>query len=1246
MLRLATLLLLPAALFCVAPTRAAPPPALPQFTTLTVADGLPSTAVYRIAQDHDGFIWIGSHDGLARDDGVAFRIYRHDPEDPRSLSSNDVEALLIDSQGRVWCGGEASGLNRLEPDGNGFRHWRHVANDASTLPSDDIWALAEDGRGTVWVGTALGGLGAISLDEKFRRFEHDPDDATSLRSNNVVALHVGEGDRLWIGTDSGLDVREPDGRIMHVALPPMEGRPGSAAVQAFLQEADGVMLVGTGRGLFRIGTDYSFLGEIGADNPLAVSALARDVKGTVWIGLMAGLARLDPSGVWRYPTIEATVPGALPGKRIWHIISDTEGGLWFAVLDGGVARLPPDWQNFSVFRHVPGNPASLSNARVAGLAVNERGVWVISGRDGVDRIDPASGAVERYGDRVELDSRQLWSSIFVHQDTVWIGHHAGIYIQPLGGGEGSNLPVDPALHNALPPGIVVRMVPTRDGKLWVVSQGGGVAEVDVATAQVLRRYVPGNETLDNVDMRRLILDREDRPWLATTTGLRRLDANGRHFITPQGSPGDVVLSIAFVPDGSLWLQRLGALERYRIDADTVTRVDRFDSRNGWPALAEGDLAVDRNGNVWATSPRGLWRAEPESRRIRRFDQHDGLPSAEFLPRSLAVGPDGTLYAGTLTGAVAFDPNTLQQESVVPPLRVVGLSVRRDDVKLNLDPDQPIRLGYNDRDLAVSVRALSYANPSSNRYGFRLSGYDNDWIDSQHGERVFSQLPAGHYTLAIRGAGAGGLWGGLKHPIIIDVTPPPWATPWARALYLVAAALLIAMLFAAYRARIRRRHALTLAEERRLDAERLADAKSSFLANMGHEIRTPLTSLLGMTELMFNTDLDECQLDYTEGIRQSGELLLRQVNDSLDLARMEAGRLTLDLEPLRPQALLNAIVALERPLAEQKGIRLQCAIAQDAPICVLGDVLRLKQILLNLVNNSLKFTHDGSVTLGCARTEEGVKFTVSDTGPGIPEELRARLFQRFTQGADSAARHGGSGLGLAICRELAELMGGRIGVSSEPGRGTTFSIELPLAEIVEDVNVGSSPDFFERSLPRQPQTAISDAAATTGSDHPLAQASSAPTPQSKPAPLHGLDVLLVEDDNLVAAAVTGLLESLGHHAHHANNGLTALAELKRRRFDASRFDIALLDLDLPGIDGLALARMIRKGVTGDIDLPLVAVTARSAGSEEARCHEAGFNGFLRKPVTAARLDAEIRRIVQPTGDTPTKIHRSGTASPEI
>ncbi|HEX5122894.1 MAG TPA: two-component regulator propeller domain-containing protein [Rhodanobacteraceae bacterium] len=1169
------------ALLAIAPLAAAgPPPAPPQFVMTGVAEGLPSSTVYRLAQDRDGFIWIGTYDGLARYDGVSFRVFRNDPAEPRSIGGNRLKTLLIDSKGQLWCGGDGSGLNRLDADGEHFTHWKHTPNDLKTLGNDDIRAIAEDASGTIWAGTYLGGLSALQADGTILHVDHDAEKPESLRSSNVASLFADKGGRLWIGTDAGLDVREADGRIVHVAIPALEGRKDASAVAAFLPEDDGTMLVGTSRGLFRIDAKLAYVGEVATPASASILSIARGAAGEIWIGTPNGVVELDGTRALRYAG-EESVAGAMPSVRVHDILRDAEGGTWFALDGAGLAHLPPHWRDFASFRHVPGEAASLSSPRVRAIALDDDdAAWVATTSGALDRIDPVSGTIER---RVRGTDSSLSAILPEHRHRIWLGSRDGLALRDLADGSSVSVPVELTRADALPPGNVTKLVHASDGNVWAVSLGGGVSLLAPpepgGTPHVLRRYTATDKTIGNRNVHALVLDAHGMPWIATDEGVERLDEEQGSFVLIAGIPYERIDALGFAADGELWTQRVGALERYHIDGVTALRSLRFEANDGWPAINADAMAIAADGAVWITSSRGLWRVDPRTKMIRRFDAGDGLPSPEFLSGALARGRDGTLYAGSEDGVVAFDPAHLHLDTPAPPLKLIKFNVRRGKDTVALDPAAPIELQPDDLDLTVTVRALSYANPGSNRYRFQMAGFDPEWIPSANGERIYSQLPSGTYALTVRAESADGASNAIG-PLKVTVAPPVWARPAAFVAY---ALVLIGLAFAllhAYRLRIKRRHALALAETRRKSAEQLAEAKSNFLATMGHEIRTPMTGVLGMSELLLSTLLDDRQRGYAKAIHQSGELLLRLVNDSLDIARIEAGKFALDDRKLDPAALVREVAALGQPLAGRKGLSVVVEIAPNVPASVWGDEHRIKQILLNLMNNAIKFTEQGGIALALSRVGgEQLRFRVDDTGPGMSEDVRARLFNRFEQAEGVTKRYGGSGLGLSISQHLAMLMGGRISVTSTLGEGSTFDFDLPIYE----------------AQPTSASRAVAAARAAGGG---------------------ALDILLVEDDPTVAEVLLGLLGAMGHRAKHAPNGLAALVELK----DA-RFDVALLDLDLPGMDGLKLARMIRAG-TVQPDLPMIAVTARSIGDEDLQVRAAGMDGLLRKPVTSALLDTAI------------------------
>ncbi len=605
--------------------------------------------------------------------------------------------------------------------------------------------------------------------------------------------------------------------------------------------------------------------------------------------------------------------------------------------------------------------------------------------------------------------------------------------------------------------------------------------------------------------------------------------------------------------------------------------------------------------------KGLVLYDQVHRRIRTFGMRDGLQGNDFIyGPPIMLSPNRAIALST-DGAAIFDPELSLPEPKPSLLAIESLSVRRDRGDAALDPAQPVVMRAGDRDLRIVPRLLSFSDPQSHRYRSRLHGEDPDWV-VQNGpsERVFSTLPSGRYSFEMQAANADGAWS-APLSLQIEVQPPWWRGAWAVVAYTLLASALLWWLSYLDQMRLKRRYTYQLARQKRELAEQTSEAKSRFLADLGHELRTPMTGVLGMSELLLDGDLQPRQHGQAQSIRRAGEHLLRLVDDALDLAKIEAGRLEFQTIEFALETLTDEVAALMSPLAARKGLRFVTARAPDVHAMWVGDPLRVKQILLNLLGNAVKFTERGEVglhiepvlqtsTLESSLPGDGVsicaglRIVVRDTGPGMDAEQVQRLFRRFEQadGARTAARYGGTGLGLAISRELALAMGGTIDVRSVPGQGTEFSLCLPLK--------------------------MGDADATQAINRTAALASQPWSATSSLAPTDWLVILLVEDDPTVAEVLVGLLQRHGHRVVHAAHGLAAMTEAV-----LGQFDLALIDLDLPGIDGCALAGQLR---ASGFSAPMLAITARADAEAEPQAMAAGFLSFLRKPTTGERLQGAI------------------------
>jgi signal transduction histidine kinase/ligand-binding sensor domain-containing protein/CheY-like chemotaxis protein/HPt (histidine-containing phosphotransfer) domain-containing protein len=1226
-------------LLAAAVAAAAPAPPL-YLTNLTTADGLPEGTVRSVLQDSQGFMWFGTEDGLVRYDGQHLVRYGISSAGEHGLPGSFIRQIVEGPGHDLWIAIHNGGLARWNRARNDFTVYRHEPGDPNSLASDEVLSLAIDAQGRVWIG--MTGAGLDVLDPRSGRIEHLRNDAANperLASNQVTSLTFDRAGDLWVGTDRGLDELER-GRHTFRHFRCVPGDPhtlsGSYITQV-LEDRSGSIWVGTQNGgLDRLDHDgrlvQVFRHDAQAPGSLAsnyVHALLEDREGDFWVGTDSGLDLLDrATGVAVHYRHERDDPHSLPDSLVESLYQDSAGLVWIGTSTGGVSRWDPRSAELGARR-----PDWLESRFVTAFAdAPDDRVWIASIGGGLDEYDLDSGRrVDHGASTARLETLDHGRVMALREDgrgTLWIGTmFQGIAMLDRRG-RLSWIPVKPGDPHSLSAAGIMTIFRAGNGQMWVGTHGGGADIVDPATGRV--RQLLGGSTRGSLSsdvVNAFAEDSRGDMWIGT-------DGGGLDLAAPDGTvmkvfrhdphdpaslPSNTIYALAVDQHDRVWVGTSGgglALATRTGPAPESVRFRTFSLGQGLTSDTINGVLIDASGDIWMSGNAGLVRLDPQDDVAKTYHVADGAMGEEFTTGAYFRLRDGRLCFGGPGGFNIFDASRLAESSEPPRLALTGVEI--------LGAPAPgatpywlrtrIPLSYRDNIASLDFSVLDFTSPGHNRIAYRMPGLTDRWIDLGAQHRItLTNLEPGDHVLEVRGANSDSVWSApLK--ITLHRDAPPWASPWAYAVY---GLLMLGLL--AHRLRkqqLERRHQVR--ERERLEAEvaartrelsesnrQLADAaraKSDFLDRMSHELRTPMNGVVGMTELLARTPQSATQARLTQTIRSSAQVLLRIVNDLLDLSRAQAGKIALEALPIDLDRILDECASLFTATTQAKGIRLNVqppARRRGAPEgrTLIGDPFRIRQIVMNLVGNAVKFTEQGEIAVQAdigitAADRASVHIKVSDTGIGMDAATLERIFQPFTQADESTSRRfGGSGLGLAICRELAELMGGRITVESTPGAGSTFHVFIPL-EL------------------RAAQTTESAAIIESAGNAPSAAAGGI-----------GGHVLLVEDEPVNATVAQGYLEALGCTSVWTKDGAEALA-----RSATERFDLILMDINMPAFDGYATASLIRERGGAARRVPIVALTAHTPSRIRERCEGAGIDDVLSKPYTLQDCERLLRRWI--------------------
>ncbi|MCP4155045.1 MAG: hypothetical protein GY757_45395 [bacterium] len=1072
-----------------------------RFKQLSIREGLSNSMVNCIIQDAEGFMWFGTEDGLNRSDSYALTIYRFDPDNPGSISRNDIQTLYIDSSGTLWIG-TSFGLHRFNKETETFSNFNAGKYKAKETGISTVNTILESQvlPGTLWLTISGELYKFIIAEEKFQR----PNQDSVYHANELIE-----------------SVSQP-GKIFAAAF-------GTIKQFDCLTET--------------FDPFFNDKKQVGLSQDKGIWCLFQSTKkpGILWAGS-------DGHGLYRLDFKDKTIknfkhspgdPGSLSENKIWAISESIKepGALWIATYSGGVNKFNTKTGKSQRFEHTPGNLSGLKHNRVKSVYCDAGGsVWVGTASGGVNHYDPQRNKFTLFQHRANAPHSLSHNIVMAicedPEENVWLGTNGGgLNKYNRQTGTFTHYHHHPGNPNSLSHDFILAVHCDHHGNLWVGTNSGGLNRFDPRTGNFKRfRHDPNdNGSLGNDLVFFIHEDTRNTLWIGTNHGLNRLDPETGNFLQfDTKNPGaylatDCIFSVYEDSTGHLWFgtwnsglfcvnpkdklsiqyyhepenansissnkvfaihesQRkhgiiwigTGGSGLNRLDCSTGT-FTLFREQEGLPNNMVYGILEDNYGNLWLSTAKGLSRFNPVTRDFKNFDEEDGLQSDEFSEHAYFQSKKGEMFFGGIEGFNVFFPDDILENNQPPPVVIVGTEIRNVPKKhinnKSITRVRVIDLTYLDTSFSFQFAALDYTAPGKNRYSYKMEGFDKYWNDIGTRRFVnFTNLDAGKYTFRVRACNNDGLWNEAGTGIKIRISPPPWKTWWAYTLYLLG---LIAILSVGYILRVRvltqrqvelaalvkvRTHDLSEKNKKlkqtsedlhwaNEELQKVNEMKSQLLGIAAHDLKEPLQVIhLYVDVLRSRIGNDRFVSEKLEVIDRNSQRMLNHIVAILENAAIESGKLKLHKTETDFLLLSDQVVKSLIPSAEKKKQDVIFTHDNVDPrfTVIEVDKLIIQQVMLNLLSNAIKFSKkERQIRVESSWDAEGVSYKVTDEGPGLTDEDKSKLFVKFQR--LSASPTGGecsTGLGLSLVKEFVALHNGSIEVESEVGVGSSFKILLP------------------------------------------------------------------------------------------------------------------------------------------------------------------------------------------------------------
>ncbi len=985
-----------------------------KFEHLSLDEGAAVNLTYCMMQDHKGFLWFGTMYGLVKYDGRDYKIYKNDPDDPNSISFDDIISLYEDSHSNIWIGTWGGGLNKFEPETGKFTRFLDDEKTKNGISDNIIWTICEDNKGNVWFGTETAGLNKyIPGENRFINYRHNGNDPESIGDNHIRYIYTDHRGTLWICTRSGL-VRYNAGSDSFLSIKSRI----NISVNTAIEDKNGMLWIGTPAGIYILNSSEGYL--VKKNYPILNDKFIHTFcikEGYIWTGTNRGLYKIDPESdeIARYIN-EPGNPASLSGNNILNLTVDKSGILWINSYGDGINKLRDLPSRFISFTYREGNKMSLSSKTVTSFCIDEKdNLWVGTG-SGLNRFDKSEKTFERF--YIDDQPGVRITSLLPDHNFIWTGTAKGLKLFDVKAEKFKLLPfrkrVNKSLENAY-----INSLLMDNGKIFIGTAGFGLFVYSQESGS-LEQYNSNKFPINN-DHTNYILtlykDTRDSSiiWMGTYGGLIQMNLSNisfkfySHSIDDEKSlSNDYVFSIFRDSYDNLWIGTANGLNKFIKNSGTF---EHYFEKDGLPNSVISSITEDNKRDLWISTNYGISEYSIAGNEFRNYSREDGLLNNFYFNHSALIDNDGIIYLGGTNGLDIINTSIGEKENYIPGVYITSFMKTNTNGGLTeVSTLKDINLNYDENFINIRFISLDYNNPAKNKYKYILDGIDKNWIEGKNKNYVnYTNLPPGEYTFRVKGSSSSGLFNPDEAVLNFTILPPFWKTSWFNAGLIL---LLAGSVYLVYRLQLRQkiRHALEVEKIKEIESERLRrKTAADFHDELGHR----LTRISLLSEILKRK-------------AGNGSAEIREILDKISENSTELYEGTKDfiwaIDP-RKDSLYELIIRLKDfgdELFEDSDVFFE--------VSGLDDSLKTKNlstewkrhlslIFKEAMNNALKHGMIRRICINSALKDDELELTLTDDGRGFKPEFS------------------GSGNGLRNMKQRAEKLSAKFEVKSSPGNGT-------------------------------------------------------------------------------------------------------------------------------------------------------------------------------------------------------------------